>query len=595
MILEHQIKKSVLRIVKELYLADLIDEIAQIQKTRKEFEGDFTLVVFPFVRYSKKSPDITAQEIGEKLLEYLPIIHSYNVIKGFLNISLHQNVWFDYVKTFPEKENHLPKVSDQSPIVVEFSSPNTNKPLHLGHVRNILLGNAICNILEANGHQVVRVNLVNDRGIHICKSMVAWEKSAEGETPQSSNMKGDKFVGKYYVEFDRLYKNEIKTLESTGITKENAEKQAPILLTAQQMLRKWEEGDEHVRSLWKTMNRWVYQGFDATYQTMGITFDKIYYESNTYLSGKKIIEDGLQKHIFYKHEDGSIRIDLTNDGLDEKVLLRADGTSVYITQDIGTACLRANEYCPKQMIYIVGNEQNYHFDVLKLILDKKLGFDWGKTIFHLSYGMVELPSGKMKSREGTVVDADDLMNDMVSIAKENTEKLGKSENFTSQQQEELYAMIGIGALKYFILKVDPKKNMLFNPEESIDLNGNTAPFIQYTHARIRSLLRKAEQQSISLDTPVEEMEMLAAEKDLIRVIYEYDAVLSLAGKELSPALIANYTYELVKTYNHFYQDTPIFREEDTNKRTFRLQLSAATASIIKRSMGLLGIDVPEQM
>jgi arginyl-tRNA synthetase len=595
MILEHQIKKSVLRIVKELYLADLIDEIAQIQKTRKEFEGDFTLVVFPFVRYSKKSPDITAQEIGEKLLEYLPIIHSYNVIKGFLNISLHQNVWFDYVKTFPEKENHLPKVSDQSPIVVEFSSPNTNKPLHLGHVRNILLGNAICNILEANGHQVVRVNLVNDRGIHICKSMVAWEKSAEGETPQSSNMKGDKFVGKYYVEFDRLYKNEIKTLESTGITKENAEKQAPILLTAQQMLRKWEEGDEHVRSLWKTMNRWVYQGFDATYQTMGITFDKIYYESNTYLSGKKIIEDGLQKHIFYKHEDGSIRIDLTNDGLDEKVLLRADGTSVYITQDIGTACLRANEYRPKQMIYIVGNEQNYHFDVLKLILDKKLGFDWGKTIFHLSYGMVELPSGKMKSREGTVVDADDLMNDMVSIAKENTEKLGKSENFTSQQQEELYAMIGIGALKYFILKVDPKKNMLFNPEESIDLNGNTAPFIQYTHARIRSLLRKAEQQSISLDTPVEEMEMLAAEKDLIRVIYEYDAVLSLAGKELSPALIANYTYELVKTYNHFYQDTPIFREEDTNKRTFRLQLSAATASIIKRSMGLLGIDVPEQM
>ena len=595
MILEHQIKKSVLLIVKELYLADLTIDIAQIQKTRKEFEGDFTLVVFPFVRYSKKTPDITAQEIGEKLLEYLPIIHSYNVIKGFLNLSLHQNVWLDYMNTFPKKENHLPKIIDQSPIVVEFSSPNTNKPLHLGHVRNILLGNAICNILEANGHQVVRVNLVNDRGIHICKSMVAWEKSAEGETPQSSDMKGDKFVGKYYVEFDRLYKNEIKTLESTGITKENAEKQAPILLTAQQMLRKWEEGDEQVRSLWKLMNTWVYQGFDATYQTMGITFDKIYYESNTYLSGKKIIEDGLQKHIFYKHEDGSIRIDLTNDGLDEKVLLRADGTSVYITQDIGTACLRAEEYLPKQMIYIVGNEQNYHFDVLKLILDKKLGFDWGKTIFHLSYGMVELPSGKMKSREGTVVDADDLMNDMVSIAKENTEKLGKSENFTSQQLEELYAMIGIGALKYFILKVDPKKNMLFNPEESIDLNGNTAPFIQYTHARIRSLLRKAEQQSISLDSPVEEMEMLAAEKDLIRVIYEYDAVLSLAGKELSPALIANYTYELVKTYNHFYQDTPIFREENSNKRIFRLQLSSATASIIKRSMSLLGIEVPEQM
>lgn len=593
---EQQIKKAVLQIIKELYTIELDENSIQIQKTKKEFEGDFTLVVFPFVRYSKKSPDATAQEIGEKVKDTLVFIESFNVIKGFLNFLLSDNVWIQYLNILQRNDFFgKMKQKDQSPIVVEFSSPNTNKPLHLGHVRNILLGNAICNILDANGYHVVRVNLVNDRGIHICKSMVAWLKSVNGETPQSSGMKGDKLVGKYYVEFDRLYKEEIKELEARGISKERAEKQAPILLESQQMLRKWEDGDEQVRALWQQMNAWVYQGFDETYKTMGIEFDKIYYESNTYLLGKEIVEESLRKNIFYKHDDGSIRVDLTSEGLDEKVLLRSDGTSVYMTQDIGTAVLRADEFHPQKMIYIVGNEQNYHFDVLKLILDKKLGYGWGKAVYHLSYGMVELPSGKMKSREGTVVDADDLMEDMILIAKTNTEKLGKSDNFTSQQQNELNSMIGLGALKYFILKVDPKKNMLFNPEESIDLNGNTAPFIQYTHARICSLIRKAEQQSINLDKIIEKTDLIEPEKELLRILYEYDSVLFQSANELSPALIANYTYELVKTYNHFYQDTPILREENPDKRIFRLQLSKVTASIIQKAMKLLGIDVPEQM
>ncbi len=597
MTFEQQIKEAVLQIVKELYTVELDESSIQIQKTKKEFDGDFTLVVFPFVRYSKKSPDVTAQEIGEKLKEILSFVEGFNVIKGFLNILLSDNVWIQYLNTLQnDNSGSYPKrEKDQSPVVVEFSSPNTNKPLHLGHVRNILLGNSICNILEANGYCVARVNLVNDRGIHICKSMVAWQKSANGETPQSSSIKGDKLVGKYYVEFDRLYKEEIKELEAKGLSKEESEKQAPILLEAQQMLRKWEDGDEQVRALWQQMNAWVYQGFDETYKTMGIAFDKIYYESNTYLLGKEIVEEGLRRNIFYKHRDGSVRVDLTGEGLDEKVLLRSDGTSVYMTQDLGTAVLRADEYHPQKMIYIVGNEQNYHFDVLKLILDKKLGYDWGKAVYHLSYGMVELPSGKMKSREGTVVDADDLMENMILIAKENTEKLGKSDNFTSQQKDELNSMIGLGALKYFILKVDPKKNMLFNPEESIDLNGNTAPFIQYTHARICSLLRKAEQQSLDLKKTVGKIDLIGQEKELLRTLYEYDSVLSQSANELSPAIIANYTYELVKTYNHFYQDTPVLREENLDKRIFRLQLSKVTAFIVKQAMQLLGIDVPEQM
>jgi arginyl-tRNA synthetase len=596
MTFEQQIKEAVLQTIKELYQIDLDENSIQIQKTKKEFEGDFTLVVFPFVRYSKKSPDATAQEIGEKLKKSLSFVEGFNVIKGFLNLSFSDDVWVEYLNTLQKNElNNSFKEKDQSPIVVEFSSPNTNKPLHLGHVRNILLGNSICNILEANGNKVVRVNLVNDRGIHICKSMTAWQKSANGETPQSSGLKGDKLVGKYYVEFDRLYKQEIKELEEKGLSKEDAEKQAPILLEAQEMLRKWEEGDEQVRALWQQMNAWVYQGFDETYKTMGIEFDKIYYESNTYLLGKEIVEEGLRRNVFYKYENGSVRVDLTAEGLDEKVLLRSDGTSVYMTQDLGTAVLRADEFHPQKMIYIVGNEQNYHFDVLKIILDKKLGYDWGKAVYHLSYGMVELPSGKMKSREGTVVDADDLMENMVLIAKENTEKLGKSDSFTPQQKDELNSMIGLGALKYFILKVDPKKNMLFNPEESIDLNGNTAPFIQYTHARICSLIRKAEQQKIDLNKIIENIDLIEPEKELLRILYEYDSVLSQSANELSPALIANYTYELVKTYNHFYQDTPILREENEDKRIFRLQLSAQTAFIIKQAMKLLGIDVPERM
>ncbi|MDR0368168.1 MAG: arginine--tRNA ligase, partial [Bacteroidales bacterium] len=589
MTFEQQIKDAVLQIVKELYATELEQDSIQIQKTKKEFKGDFTLVVFPFVRYSKKSPDATALEIGEKLKELLSAVEDFNIIKGFLNISLSNKVWVQYINELRKKDfSHLPQKENLSPVVVEFSSPNTNKPLHLGHVRNILLGNAVCNILKTNGYPVVRVNLVNDRGIHICKSMVAWLRSANGETPQSSGMKGDKLVGKYYVEFDRLYKEDVKDLEAKGFSKEEAEKQAPVLLEAQEMLRKWEDGNKEVRELWQQMNTWVYQGFDETYNTMGIAFDKIYYESDTYLLGKKIVEDGLKKNIFHKHTDGSVRADLTAEGLDEKVLLRSDGTSVYMTQDIGTAVLRVEEFQPQKMIYIVGNEQNYHFDVLKLILDKKLGYDWGKSVYHLSYGMVELPSGKMKSREGTVVDADDLMENMVLIAKENTEKLGKSNTFTPQQQQELYSMLGLGALKYFILKVDPKKNMLFNPEESIDLNGNTAPFIQYTHARICSLLAKAEQQAVALDKCIPETDLIEPEKELLRVLYEYSGVLVQSAQELSPALVANYAYELVKTYNHFYQDTPVLREENQDKRIFRLQLSQTTASIIKHAMNLLG-------
>ncbi len=596
MIFEKQIKEAVLNIVSCLYSCELCEDSLQIQKTKKDFTGDFTVVVFPFVRYSKKSPDATAEEIGENLMKTVPFIKDYNVIKGFLNLSIHDETWLNYFNNIRSKELLLNiNEQDQSPIVVEYSSPNTNKPLHLGHVRNNLLGDAVCNILQANKYNVIRVNLVNDRGIHICKSMLAWIKSGKEETPESSGLKGDKLVGKYYVEFDRLYKQEINQLESQGLSKEQAEKQAPVLLEAQQMLQKWEEGDEEIRALWAKMNAWVYEGFDKTYKQMGIRFDKIYYESNTYLLGKEIVEEGLNKNIFYKHEDGSIRVNLENEGLDEKVLLRSDGTSVYITQDLGTATLRANEFNPQKMIYIVGNEQNYHFDVLKLILDKKLGYTWGETIYHLSYGMVELPSGKMKSREGTVVDADDLMEDMIAIAKENTEKLGKTDNFTTTQLDHLSSMIGIGALKYFILKVDPKKNMLFNPEESIDLNGNTAPFIQYTHARIRSLLRKAEAQEININDSVCVSLIPEQEKELLRTLYEYPSVVKQAGTELSPALIANYTYELVKAYNHFYQDTPILREENKELRIYRLQLSLYTADIIKHAMKLLGIDVPEQM
>lgn len=593
---EKQIREAILHIVSSLYSYDLKEDNIQVQKTRKEFKGDFTVVVFPFVRYSKKSPDATAEEIGKELTHTLPFIKEYNIIKGFLNISLHDGRWLDYFNDMRSKQPLSDwEQAEQSPVVVEFSSPNTNKPLHLGHIRNNLLGDAVCNILEANKYHVVRVNLVNDRGIHICKSMLAWMKSGKNETPESSGLKGDKLAGKYYVEFDRLYKEEINELIAKGCSKEQAEKQAPIILEAQQMLQKWEDGDVQIRTLWQQMNQWVYDGFDKTYKQLGIRFDKTYYESNTYLLGKKIVEEGLAENVFYRHADGSVRVNLEGEGLDEKILLRSDGTSVYITQDLGTATLRADEFHPQKMIYVVGNEQNYHFDVLKLILNRKLGYKWAEAIYHLSYGMVELPSGKMKSREGTVVDADDLMANMILIAQENTEKLGKTDHFAPPQLKQLSEMIGTGALKYYILKVDPKKNMLFNPEESIDLNGNTAPFIQYAHARICSLLRKAKAENIDIEESTHISTIPEAEKDLLRMLYDYPTTVALAGTELNPALIANYTYELVKTYNHFYQDTPIIREEDTALRVFRLQLSAYTAEIIKHSMDLLGIEVPEQM
>lgn len=592
---EKIIQQSLVNIVKELYHQDIDETCLQVNKTRKDQEGDFTVVVFPLSKIVKASPETIAGQLGDMLVKKLEILEKYNVVKGFLNLFLTNEVWLQYFKNIQNTDFRFFSQDTAQPVVVEFSSPNTNKPLHLGHVRNNLLGCSVCNILEANGHKVVRVNLVNDRGIHICKSMVAWLHSGNGETPQSSGMKGDHLVGKYYVEFDRLYKAEIAALTAQGMDKETAEKQAPILQEAQEMLRKWENGDPEVRSLWKQMNAWVYEGFDATYQRLGIAFDKIYYESDTYLLGKKMVEKGLQLGTFYHREDGAVCVDLKEEGLDEKVLLRSDGTSVYMTQDLGTAALRYEEYHPQKMIYIVGNEQNYHFDVLKLVLDKKLHLDWGKSIYHLSYGMVELPSGKMKSREGTVVDADDLMQSMVDIAEENTRQLGKTDDFSDAEVAALSNMVGLGALKYFILKVDPKKNMMFNPEESIDMNGNTAPFIQYTHARISSLLRKAEASDIQVQASVPEIDIPDGEKQILRALYDYAGTLEQAGIEYSPALIANYAYNLVKLYNQFYQATPILREENNSLKLFRIQLSRVVARYIAHAMSLLGIAVPEKM
>ncbi|MBO4542529.1 MAG: arginine--tRNA ligase [Bacteroidales bacterium] len=592
---EKIIQQSLVNIVKELYHQDIDPTCLQVNKTRKDQEGDFTVVVFPLSKMVKASPEAIAGQLGDMLVKKLEILEKYNVVKGFLNLFLTNEVWLQYFKNIQNTDFRFFSQDTAQPVVVEFSSPNTNKPLHLGHVRNNLLGCSVCNILEANGHKVVRVNLVNDRGIHICKSMVAWLHSGNGETPKSSGMKGDHLVGKYYVEFDRLYKAEIAGLTAQGMDKETAEKQAPILQEAQEMLRKWENGDPEVRSLWKQMNAWVYEGFDATYQRLGIAFNKIYYESDTYLLGKKMVEKGLQLGTFYHREDGAVCVDLKEEGLDEKVLLRSDGTSVYMTQDLGTAALRYEEYHPQKMIYIVGNEQNYHFDVLKLVLDKKLHLDWGKSIYHLSYGMVELPSGKMKSREGTVVDADDLMQSMVDIAEENTRQLGKTDDFSDAEIAELSNMVGLGALKYFILKVDPKKNMMFNPEESIDMNGNTAPFIQYTHARISSLLRKAEASDIQVQASVPEIDIPDGEKQILRALYDYAGTLEQAGIEYSPALIANYAYNLVKLYNQFYQATPILREENSLLKLFRIQLSRVVARYIAHAMSLLGIAVPEKM
>ena len=593
--LETQIATALQNALKQLYNIDIEADANLVQPTRKGFTGDLTVVVFPWVKVARKSPDALGAEIGQQLLENLDCIQDFNVVKGYLNLQIKEDFWLQLLEQESDNEGYgLNPTQEEAPVLIEYSSPNTNKPLHLGHIRNNLLGHSVSQILKACGHTVVQVNLVNDRGIHICKSMLAWLKYGEGETPESSGMKGDHLVGKYYVVFDQHYKQEQKELVEQGFTEDEAKDKAPLILEAREMLRKWEAGDQEVRELWAKMNGWVYAGFDQTYERLGIHFDKTYYESQTYLLGKSLVQDGLDKGAFYRHEDGSVRVDLTGEGLDEKVLLRKDGTSVYMTQDLGTAQLRYEEFHPQKMIYVVGNEQNYHFDVLKLVLSKKLEKPFGDFIYHLSYGMVELPSGKMKSREGTVVDADDLMDDMYEEAKTSTEALGKFQ-FTPEEADRLYEMIGLGALKYFILKVDPTKNMLFNPAESIDFNGNTAPFIQYTHARIRSMLRKGVESGIDLAAKLPQLSLNEEEKTLINLLYQYPKTVLAAGDNFSPALIANYCYDLAKQFNHFYQDTPIFKEEDAAKRLLRLKLSRWVSLVLRSGMGLLGIEVPEKM
>lgn len=564
------------------------------QKTRKEFEGDFTLVTFPYTKDTKKSPEQIGQDLGELLTKNNPDISAFNVVKGFLNLSLSNRFWINYFNSIKnltdigyKKENSSGKT-----IMLEYSSPNTNKPLHLGHVRNNLLGYSVAQLLKANGHKVIKTNIINDRGIHICKSMLAWQKFGNGETPETNGMKGDHLVGKYYVEFDKAYKKQIEELVAKGKTKEEAEKNAPLILEAQDMLRKWEAGDKEVVGLWKTMNAWVYKGFDETYQLLGVDFDKLYYESDTYLLGKEVVQEGLAKNIFYKKENGSVAIDLTADKLDEKIVLRSDGTSVYITQDLGTAIERFKAYPGlEQLIYTVGNEQDYHFKVLFKILEK-LGYAWAKECYHLSYGMVELPEGKMKSREGTVVDADELIEEMYNTAEETAKERGKLEGFSEEELKELYRTVSLGALKYFILKVDPKKKMMFDPKESIDFNGHTGPFIQYTHARIKSVLRKAEMDFASDNNTIQLNEV---EKELIKSVYDFDAVVEEAGKTYSPALIANYVYELTKLFNRFYNEYSILKEENTDLKKFRLQLATTCAQTIANAMNLMGIRVPERM
>ena len=596
MTLESILASALQNTLKSLYQINIDADPKLIQPTRKEFSGDRTIVVFPYVKLARKAPDMVANEIGSQLQQTLDIISAFNVVKGYLNISIKESFWTQYLSQhFNEEHYGLVPLRDEAPVLIEYSSPNTNKPLHLGHVRNNLLGHSVSKITMACGHPVVQVNLVNDRGIHICKSMVAWLRYGNGETPESSGIKGDHLVGNYYVAFDKHYKEEQQQLIAQGLTPEDAEQQASIMLEAREMLRQWEAGNPTVRALWQQMNSWVYNGFDQTYDRLGIHFDKVYHESETYLLGKALVEEGLAKGVFYKHEDGSVRVNLEADGLDEKVLLRKDGTSVYITQDIGTAQLRYEEFHPQKMIYVVGNEQNYNFDVLKLILGKKLERPFGDTILHLSYGMVELPNGKMKSREGTVVDADDLMDAMYDEAKASTEALGKFQ-FTPEEADKLYEMVGLGALKYFILKVDPTKNMLFNPEESIDFNGNTAPFIQYTHARICSLLRKADEQQLAWrETMPADIALNEDERELVKALYQYPDTVLAAGDNYSPALIANYIYDLSKQFNRFYQETPIMKETDESKRLLRLQIARLTAITIHNGMDLLGIEVPERM
>jgi arginyl-tRNA synthetase len=593
--IEDIIADSLKKCIKTLYDSDINDNLAQIQKTRSEFEGDYTIVVFPLLRISRKNPEQTANEIGAYFVDNISEVESFNVIKGFLNLSVSDDFWMGFFNQNSGNEHFgFKKGKQDMPLVIEYSSPNTNKPLHLGHVRNNLLGWSVAEINKAAGRNVKKVNLVNDRGIHICKSMLAWQKWGDDINPDSSGMKGDKLVGDFYVKFDAEYKNEIAALVEKGTVKEEAAQKAPLLVEAKKMLKKWEEGDFKVRDLWEKMNQWVYDGFDITYKRMGIDFDKVYYESETYLLGKKIVEEGLEKGILFRKEDNSVWCDLSDEGLDQKLLLRADGTSVYMTQDLGTAQLRFDDFNPGGLVYVVGNEQIYHFDVLKRIL-KKLGREWADDIFHLSYGMVELPHGKMKSREGTVVDADDLMDEMYETAKKTSEELAKFDDFTLEESDKLYKMLSMGALKYFILKVDPKKTMMFNPEESIDFTGNTGPFIQYTHARIKSVLRKATYVGIEINKAPGAVDLGKKEKSIIKLIYDFPLVVEQAAENMSPAVIANFAYDLAKEYNQFYHELPILKEMDADKRSLRLAISAFAANTIKSAFGLLGIDVPERM
>ena len=603
--IEQKLVSSVIGGLKALYGQDVPATQVQLQKTKKEFEGHLTLVVFPFLRMSKKGPEQTAQEIGEYLQANEPSVAAFNVIKGFLNLTIASSAWIELLNGIhADKQYGIVAATDNSPLVmIEYSSPNTNKPLHLGHVRNNLLGNALANIVAANGNKVVKTNIVNDRGIHICKSMLAWLKYGNGETPESSGKKGDHLIGDYYVSFDKHYKAEVKELmakfQSEGMNEEEAkakaEAESPLMKEAREMLVKWEANDPEVRALCNKMNDWVYAGFDETYRMMGVTFDKIYYESNTYLEGKEKVMEGLEKGFFYRKEDGSVWADLTGEGLDHKLLLRADGTSVYMTQDIGTAKLRFADYPIDKMIYVVGNEQNYHFQVLSILLDK-LGFEWGKGLVHFSYGMVELPEGKMKSREGTVVDADDLMAEMIDTAKETSNELGKLDGLTKEEADNIARIVGLGALKYFILKVDARKNMTFNPKESIDFNGNTGPFIQYTYARIQSVLRKAKEAGIEIPAQLPAgIELSEKEEGLIQMVADFAAIVKQAGEDYSPSIIANYTYDLVKEYNQFYHDFSILREENEAVKIFRLALSENVAKVVRLGMGLLGIEVPDRM
>lgn len=595
--IEDKLVTSVISGLKALYGQDVPAAQVQLQKTKKEFEGHLTLVVFPFLKMSKKGPEQTAQEIGEYLKANEPAVAAFNVIKGFLNLTVASATWIELLNEIhADAQYGIVSADENAPLVmIEYSSPNTNKPLHLGHVRNNLLGNALANIVMANGNKVVKTNIVNDRGIHICKSMLAWQKYGKGETPELSGKKGDHLVGDYYVAFDKHYKAEVAELMEKGMSKEEAEAASPLMNEAREMLVKWEAGDPEVRALWQMMNNWVYAGFDETYRKMGVGFDKIYYESNTYLEGKEKVMEGLEKGFFFKKEDGSVWADLTAEGLDHKLLLRGDGTSVYMTQDIGTAKLRFADYPIDKMIYVVGNEQNYHFQVLSILLDK-LGFEWGKSLVHFSYGMVELPEGKMKSREGTVVDADDLMAEMIATAKETSQELGKLDGLTQEEADDIARIVGLGALKYFILKVDARKNMTFNPKESIDFNGNTGPFIQYTYARIRSVLRKAAEAGIVIPEVLPaNIELSEKEEGLIQMVADFAAVVRQAGEDYSPSGIANYVYDLVKEYNQFYHDFSILREENEDVKLFRIALSANIAKVVRLGMGLLGIEVPDRM